>query len=168
MDRRSQPARRVEASYPFVHTLRSQFRDLDPLGHVNNVVVAAYYEDARTHFLSKRWGGGRSPRSRPEGYYVLVVNVNIDYLGEALHPREFRVACGISRIGTSSVVVSQALFSEGTCIGLADATVVTMKGDRPAPIPDERRSALAEVLVDFSGEQSEKEYSEANSGLPSA
>jgi acyl-CoA thioester hydrolase len=147
MDRRSQPARRVEASYPFVHTLRSQFRDLDPLGHVNNVVVAAYYEDARTHFLSKHWGGG--PR-RPDGFYVLVANVNVDYLGEALHPREFRVACGVSRVGTSSVVVSQALFSEGVCIGLADATVVTMLQGRPVPLPDDRRAALTRSLVDFS------------------
>lgn len=161
MDRRSQPARRVEATYPFVHTLRSQFRDLDPLGHVNNVVVAAYYEDARTHFLSKRWGGG--PR-RPDGYYVLVANVNIDYLGEALHPREFRIACGVSRIGTSSVVVSQALFSEGTCIGLADATVVTMMQGRPTAIPDERRASLSEVLVNFET----PEYDQVSTGLPSS
>jgi acyl-CoA thioesterase FadM len=56
----------------------------------------------------------------------------------------------VSRVGTSSVVVSQALFSEGVCIGLADATVVTMLQGRPVPLPDDRRAALTRSLVDFS------------------
>jgi acyl-CoA thioester hydrolase len=146
MDRRFQPERRLESSYPFIHELRSQFRDMDALAHVNNVVVAAYYEDARTHFLANRWGGGQR---RPDAPYVLVANVDIDYLGIAHHPRAFRIGCGVSRIGTSSLTVSQALFQEGICIGLCESTLVQMLGSEPTPITDERRTALSEVMVSF-------------------
>jgi len=149
MSRRSQPERRLESSYPFIHTLHSQFRDLDPLGHVNNVVVASYYEDARAHFLSKRWGGG--PR-RADQTYVLVANVDIDYLGEALHPRPFRVGVGVSRVGTSSLTISKALFMDGECIGLADTTLVNMHGGAPAPITDERRALLNDVMTTWAAQ----------------
>jgi acyl-CoA thioester hydrolase len=146
MDLRSQPERRIEAAYPFVHELNSQFRDMDPLGHVNNVVLAAYYEDARVHFLATRWGGGRRRTDAP---YVLVANNNITYLGESLHPRSYRIGVGVSRIGTSSLTISQALFQNGECLGLCDATLVNMMNGRPCPLSDERRDAMVTAQVSF-------------------
>jgi acyl-CoA thioesterase FadM len=117
MERRHQPTRRLESSYPFIHELRSQFRDLDPLRHVNNVVVAAYYEDARTHFLRHQLGrsGGTAEQKMSWAggpFHFLIANVEIDYLGVAHHPRAFRIGVGVSRIGSASVTISQALFQE--------------------------------------------------------
>jgi acyl-CoA thioester hydrolase len=146
MELRAEPERRLESSYPFIHDLNSQFRDMDPLGHVNNVVLAAYYEDARVHFLATRWGGGRRRADAP---YALVASTTIDYLGEALHPRPYRIGVGVNRIGTSSVVISQALFQNNVCLGLCDATLVNMLNGRPTPLSDERRDALAVSFTTF-------------------
>jgi acyl-CoA thioester hydrolase len=147
MDRRSDPARRLPDSYGFFHELNSQFRDMDTLGHINNVVLAAYYEDARVHFFVRLWGSNRRNDTDP---YVMVANSTIDFLGEAPHPRTYRIGVGISKIGTTSVVVSEALFVDGTCIGLADVTIVNMIGTRPAPISEERRAKLAGSMLPFS------------------
>jgi acyl-CoA thioester hydrolase len=154
MERRHQPTRRLESSYPFTHELRSQFRDLDPLRHVNNVVVAAYYEDARTHFLRHqlgRSGGAAEQKMSWAGgpFHFLIANVEIDYLGVAHHPRAFRIGVGVSRIGSASVTISQALFQEGACIGLCDTTIVCMDADGVRALDDDQRAPLEAARAEF-------------------
>ena len=40
------------SSGDFVHEERVRFRDLDPMGHVNNAVFLTYLEQARVAFFS--------------------------------------------------------------------------------------------------------------------
>ncbi|MFI7587000.1 acyl-CoA thioesterase [Spongisporangium articulatum] len=155
-NRRSEPRRRRIDSYPFVHELRSQFRDMDVLGHVNNVVIGAWFEDARAHFLRHHLGGGNPDhRSR----HRVVANVEIDYLDEVLHPRAYRIGAGVLRVGTTSVTVSLALFAAGVglgdgggemCHALCDATLVTVEGHTPVPVSDAERETLTALRTPFS------------------
>ena len=41
----------MDADYPFTVPVPVRFRDLDPLGHVNNAVHASYIEEARVAYF---------------------------------------------------------------------------------------------------------------------
>ena len=45
----------------FVHVEKVRFRDLDPMGHVNNAVFLTYLEQARVAFFA---GSRQQPDSR--------------------------------------------------------------------------------------------------------
>jgi len=49
---RPDPALFDPARYPFGNSVTTRFADLDPNGHINNVAMAAVFEDARLRFLT--------------------------------------------------------------------------------------------------------------------
>jgi alpha-methylacyl-CoA racemase len=131
------------ASYPFVHTVRARFADVDSLGHLNNVAIVAYYEDARVEFLREVVGAGQAgAMTRNDPWYVVLAEQTIRYLAQAEYPGTYQVAMGVARLGTSSAVLLAGLFADGRCVGLARNVLVHMVGAGTAPIEGERRTQL--------------------------
>lgn len=139
-----EPYRLQLETYPLVTTVPSRFQDLDPLGHINNVAIGAFYEEGR---------GGLNRQAFPlelrkaHGMRMVIADVHIAYLDEAFYPSDLVVGSGILRIGGSSYTIGQALFQDGRCIGSSEAVLVNTDGKRPAAIPDEARSALEQVMI---------------------
>lgn len=117
-------------------TLR--FRDLDLLGHVNNVSLAGWLEDGRVALelpiqpLTPSYGGP----------VIVLVDLHIQYLEEVRYGSEIKVGSRVQRIGTSSAVIGQAVFADGKCAAIAEAVEVLIgpTSRRPEPWPAEFRT----------------------------
>jgi acyl-CoA thioester hydrolase len=136
---RFDPARLDPDNYPYSTSVETRFQDLDPLGHINNVAMAALFENGRVRFnrelLVER-------KRRVQGERWLIARVEVNYLAEGHFPDPITVASGIGRIGTASWDIVSAAYQNGKCIGLCDTTIVKTNADGSAPIGDEFRNEL--------------------------
>jgi acyl-CoA thioester hydrolase len=142
---RHDPARLIAANYPFSASVETRFQDLDPLGHINNVAMAALFEQGRVRFnrgMLREHAGGRVP-----GVRWLVARVDINYLAEGFFPEPVLVASGIGRIGNASWTILSAAFQDDKCIGLCDATLVYTNADGPVTMPEGLRAMLTDQLL---------------------
>lgn len=132
-------ARLSQETYPVFVTVPSRFRDLDTLGHINNVAIGSFYEEGRASLNRTVF----PPQTRhAHGMRLLIADVHIAYLAEAHYPGDIEVGAGILRIGSSSYTIALALFQKGRCVGTCETVLVNTDGTKPAPIPDEGRAAL--------------------------
>jgi acyl-CoA thioester hydrolase len=77
----------------------------------------------------------------------MVVQQTLRYLAEAEYPEPVEIACGVSRIGTSSYDIVQALFQRGRCVGLCDAVLVNTGLNGAEPLPLRLREAFDRALI---------------------
>jgi len=93
--------------------------DTDQFHHVNNAVMASFFEAGRMEIFSP-------DEARPlmEGANLAVVRLVIDFHRELFYPGDVRIGSIIKRIGNSSFEVAQALYSSDICIASAEATCV--------------------------------------------
>ena len=126
------------AAYPFHHEVRSRWGDMDSLGHLNNVALARYYEDARVTFHETALGGGLR---------IVLAEITIRYLAESHHPGTYTIGMGVARVGTSSVTHLSGLFRDGVRVGTCRSVIVHTGPDGAAPLPQEARAALAQYAL---------------------
>ncbi len=133
------PARLDPANYPYSTSVETRFQDLDPLGHINNVAMAALFENGRVRFnrdnLVER-------QRRVPGDRWLIARVEINYLAEGHFPDPIEVASGIGTIGNRSWTILSAAWQSGRCVGLCDSTIVYQSKDGKQPISDDFRAEL--------------------------
>jgi len=127
------------SSYPVSMIIPPRYGDLDPLGHINNVAMAAIFETARIHFHHLL---GRHPHDL--GVRWLVAAVDLKYVEEAHFPYDVTVRSGIGHIGNSSWQLFSAAFQQGECVATCD-TVMVMKGPKGARIID---AQIRQVMED--------------------
>jgi acyl-CoA thioester hydrolase len=130
------------AAYPFTFEVATRWADLDMLGHINNVSMAALFEEGRgkfTHSLAMH-------RSSNDIRW-LIVGVEIAYLAEAHHPEPVTVASGIGRIGATSWSVMSAAFQGGKCVATCETTTAYTDANGAAAIPDDYRAKLEAMSV---------------------
>jgi len=124
------------ASYPHTDTIQTRFQDLDPLGHINNVAMAALFESGRVRFNRAMglaaWAGHR----------WLVARVEINYIAEGHFPADMEIATGIGAIGTRSWHILSAAFQDGAVIATCDTVVVMSSAGGATGFPDDFRTAL--------------------------
>jgi len=133
---RPDPYRLDPATYPFNVAIQTRFQDLDPLGHINNVAMAALFESGRVrfnqsmglaHWRAHRW---------------LVARVEINYITEGTFPADVDVATGIGEIGTRSWQILSAAFQGGAVIATCDTVIVMSGATGATALPDDFRAAL--------------------------
>lgn len=129
------PAHRVECAV--------RFDDLDSYGHVNNVMVAEYLQEARIDFTRRYLHDTRGPGER-----AVVAYQALDYL----RPVPFRtdpvlVEMRVTRVGSSSFDLAYQVRDDGTLFARAATTVVSFDLDRARsrPLTDGERLALKEM-----------------------
>ena len=132
------PWRRDATRYPFSIAVQTRFGDMDMLRHINNVALAAIFEEGRVHFSR-----GLHVARAPTDVRWLIVDVSIAYLGESYPPDDIVVTSGIGRIGRSSWTILSGAFQNGGCVAVCDTTMVYSGAAGPLPIPDDVRGALA-------------------------
>jgi len=133
------PARRLRETYPLFVSVPTRFRDLDTLGHVNNVAIGSFYEEGRAHLNRTAF----PPETRHEhAMRLLIADVHIAYLAEAHYPGDIEIGVGVERIGTAGYTAALALFQNGACVGTCETVMVNTDGQKPAPIPQEGRDRL--------------------------
>lgn len=123
-------------------TLR--FRDLDLLGHVNNVNLAGWLEDGRV---------GLELPVQPctpnyRGPVVVLVDLHIQYLAEVHFGDEVTVGTRVQKIGSTSMTLGQAVFANGVCAAIAEVVEVLIDetSRKPTAWPAEFRAHFEKYL----------------------
>ena len=138
------PAWRQDAAlYP--HSIRVQTRDHDEdrLGHVNNIAVAAYYDEARSQLMRRTF----ELTNGLTGVRIVTADVRVSYMGEVFHPGDVEVASGILRIGNSSWEIGQTMYQAGRCVGVATTVLVQASSEGSSTIVPALRAALEQLIV---------------------
>jgi acyl-CoA thioester hydrolase len=130
------------SSGDFVHEERVRFRDLDPMGHVNNAVFLTYLEQARVAFFSEMGAA-----TGLEDMNMIVARVEIDFKAPVRLGHEVEVSVRASRFGTKSFDLDYELRVDGQLVAVAKSVQVAYdyKRREPVPVPAEWREKLSAV-----------------------
>lgn len=132
-----EPFRLDRAAYPYFRRVIARFSDMDAERHLNNVALAAFYEDGRVSFLH-----GLSGEERGKTFRFVIARISISYLAEAHYPGDYDVGLGVTRFGNTSFEIGAALFIGDKCVGVCDTTQVVIGEHGPIAVPDALRQAL--------------------------
>ena len=128
----------------FERTIDIRWRDLDPLGHVNNAVYATYMEEARDRWFMQTLDG-----ITPVDEFVLA-RVAIDYKSElVLADETVTVTCALLRIGNSSFTTTEKIVKRnGQLAASCEAVTVArdVEAGRSRPLHAAERAALERQL----------------------
>ena len=133
--------RQDAAAYPHGTSIQTRFQDLDPLGHINNVAMAALFETARVRF------NHALGLMRFRGHRWLVAQVRVDYLAEAHHPDDVEIRSAIGDIGTRSWQILAVAFQGGRAVATSDVVLVMERQTGASSLPAEFREALERCRV---------------------
>lgn len=133
--------------YRHFQTLTTRWKDNDRYGHVNNVEYYSYFDTAVNCYLIEH-GGLDIHAGRVIGY---IAESNCRFLRSVAYPDVLEVGLRVGKLGNSSVRYELALFRKGDEQPAAEAWLVHVfvdrETDRPHPIPDAIRAALARLQV---------------------
>ncbi|MGZ4608663.1 MAG: acyl-CoA thioesterase [Actinomycetes bacterium] len=132
------------------HTAQLRWSDPDMLGHLNHARILSLVEDARMAFLSisptVSADRGRSPRG------VILARIEVDYLRQVRYRvgESLPVETWITKLGTKSLTMRQALSQDGKVALRADAICVAFDydADRSRPFDDDEREFWASYQDD--------------------
>ena len=105
--------------FPFHHTIKTRWRDLDAFRHVNNATFLSYIEDARILFF-KRWEINLKEKS------LIVASVKIDYINHLKHPSNIIIGQKVSRLGTKSYDIQSAVFEKESKLLICCSTITSV------------------------------------------
>ena len=128
----------------FVHVEQVRFRDLDPMGHVNNAVFLTYIEQARVAFLAEVGAA-----TGLEEMNMIVARVEIDFKAPVRLGQEVEISVRATRFGTKSFDLDYVLRVDGEIVSDAKSVQVAYDyGRREAvPLPTEWRERMTAVAA---------------------
>ena len=124
----------------FVHTERVRFRDLDPMGHVNNAVFLTYIESARVAFLQHLGAA-----TTLEDMSIIVARIAIDFRAPVGFGEDVDISVRASRFGGKSFDLDYELRVGDTVVAEAKSVLVAYdygKGEA-VELPNDWREKLA-------------------------
>ncbi len=131
--------------YRWFTPITTRWSDNDIYGHVNNVVYYSYFDSVANRYLIEE-GGLDIHNGSTVG---LVVNSGCDYFAPIAYPQALEGALRVDRLGNSSVTYGIAIFVAGAEVACANGTFthvfVDRQSNRPVPIPEPMREALAAI-----------------------
>ncbi len=132
------------SSRDFVHEERVRFRDLDPMGHVNNAVFLTYIEQARVAFLAEVGAA-----TGLEDMNMIVARVEIDFKAPVRLGQEVEVSVRASRFGTKSFDLDYDLRVDGELVAQAKTVQVAYDYERrePVALPADWREKLTAIAA---------------------
>jgi acyl-CoA thioester hydrolase len=128
----------------FLHTERVRFRDLDPMGHVNNAVFLTYIEQARFAFLVDAGAA-----TGIEDMNIIVARIEIDFRAPVRMGDEIQIGVRASQVGTKSFELEYELRVGGEVVAQAKSVQVAYDYARreAMPVPEEWREKLVPVAA---------------------
>jgi acyl-CoA thioester hydrolase len=114
--------------------------DTDQFGHVNNAVMASFFEAGRMELF-----GGRPDDPDSAKLQLVVVRLLMNFHKELYYPGRVAIGSAVMRVGRSSFDVAQGLFMGDDCIASAEATCVAFDPARrrSTEIPETMRRYLS-------------------------
>ena len=124
----------------FTHVEPVRFRDLDPMGHVNNAVFLTYIEQARVAVFA-----AVGAATELDDMNLIIARVEIDFKAPVRLGQEVEISVRASRFGTKSFDFDYVLRVDGEVVAEAKSVLVAYdygKGEA-IELPSEWREKLA-------------------------
>lgn len=127
------------ASYKSWQEEHVRFGDLDVLGHVNNLAMGSYFENARVALHRQVF-----PNWPQVSHLFVLAHTSFDYYHELLYPAQLRIGTRVLKFGRSSMHTGAALFHEEKVIAQSQTVSVLIdnKTRKPVEIPAALRAAF--------------------------
>jgi len=114
---------------------------MDVQGHVNNTVIAQYFETGRVMMFRQsdlRFGG--------QGVIVVLAHTEISFLRELHWPASIEIGTGVAEVGRSSYTLVHGVFRGEHCIAFGRATLVMIDREtrRATPLAEDFIARLAD------------------------
>lgn len=127
----------------FTTIVTPRFGDMDVLGHINNTVLAGWFEEARNPFFDI---------FAPETYFtdgtfhLIMAHTDYDFVKELLFGSDVEIHTYVSRIGTKSFTVYHEAWQKGKLCSKGNAVIVhfDFAKKETTPIPEDKKKLLAE------------------------
>ncbi len=130
------------AGFPSVTPIQVRFRDLDPLGHVNNAVYLSYFETARIDCFAAITG-----MTSLQELNMILAEVTVTYHAPALFGDRLELGVRVSRMGTKSFDMEYLLVRQPDGRKIASGRSVQVMYDyasgQTIPISAELREQIA-------------------------
>lgn len=132
--------------YNYHTVLPIRYRDMDSLGHVNNVVYLTYIEQARIEYFASQglWQG------KPDDLGLILAKSTVEYLSPlSMDDKQVHIWTRISRLGNKSFDMQHTLICArgDKMIEVARGTIVMVTFDYQAnhaiPIPTAWRNHIS-------------------------
>ena len=127
----------------FVHRLRVRYGECDPQGVVFNANFVMYFDVALTELWREALGGYAAMMEA--GADLQVVEATARYRAPARFDEELDITIEVSRLGTTSMVTTLAVYRDGALLveGELAHVFVDVSTLVKIPIPEAIRSALS-------------------------
>jgi acyl-CoA thioester hydrolase len=121
---------------PFVHQETVRFRDLDPMGHLNNAVYSTFLEQARLAFLEPQGARVRS---------MILARLEIDFRSPVELGETVEISVTPARVGTKSFDLEYVLRVGDRTVAEAKTVLVAYdyESAQSMEIPSEWKERLA-------------------------
>lgn len=133
--------------YPF-HTFdKVRYADTDRQGHVNNAAFSTYLETGRVELLYNP----ERPLAAEHASFV-IASLTLEFKAEITWPGRVEIGTGITRVGSSSIRLTQALFQHDRCVATAETVIVQMdeRTRKASPLSDETKAFLGGLVMEVS------------------
>jgi acyl-CoA thioester hydrolase len=119
-----------------------RYSDLDPQGHVNNVVFLDYLQEARIRVFTQ------VNYAKIMNVSQVMVHQSIDFRRPIFYSTEpLIIETWVSSVGNTSYRMKYRILTEaGEVAAEAESVMVCFDNDKAIPIPDSLRSALQSIL----------------------
>ena len=144
----TRPAPPRLADYPWHTPILTRWADNDLYGHVNNMTYYGFFDTAIGTYLMQE--GGLDPwKAEVIG---LVIENGCRFHRAVAFPDRLHAGVRVGHLGRSSVRYEVGIFKDGEEGAVADGhfvhVFVERKAQRPVPIPEPIRRALAAIRTD--------------------
>jgi acyl-CoA thioester hydrolase len=129
--------------YPLRTYDKLRFSDTDKQGHINNAVYSTFYETGRTQTFEE----AHKVADNDDCEFV-IAQITIQYLAETHWPGTVEVGTRIKRVGNSSLVLEQAIFSNGNLCSTGESICVQINtaSRKSQPFDDALRSYFESLM----------------------
>jgi acyl-CoA thioester hydrolase len=124
-------------------TITPRFYETDAFGHINNTVIAGWFEAGRASIFKIF-----TPDLDIKQLTLILARIEIDFVAQTHYGDDVIIKTGIELVGNSSFVVCQEAWQNGILVAIGKAVQVyfdfkTQKSDR---IPDKQRAQLESLI----------------------
>ncbi len=125
------------SDFDYWSSIKTRWRDMDALGHLNHAVYLGYMESARVDvYIQLGFSGIRKDMDES----MILASMDVHYLSQVKHPASFDVGHRISRVGTKSFDFLAAVFDEEqekpVCSALFKMVAFNYKMNQPILVPE--------------------------------
>lgn len=128
----------------FSATVKPRFYETDAFRHVNNIVVAGWFETAREPIFNIFNDGG-------EAYELplILAKIEINYVAQIYYGHEVTLKTAIEHVGNSSFIVRHEAWQQGKLVATGTAVQVHFDHNtqKSQPLSDSLRAELTAHLA---------------------